>query len=41
VNTQVARDFFGPGDLYCSAWHLFGLLKDDEDGWEPKMVYGD
>lgn len=36
---RVARDFFGPGDLYCGVWHLFGLLRDGPDGWEPRFAY--
>lgn len=30
---------FGPGDLYCSIWHLFDLLEGGANGWEPKYVY--
>ncbi len=30
---------FGPGDLYCSLWHLFALLPDGPDGWQPKYDY--
>lgn len=30
---------FGPGDLYCAIWHLFDLLEDGANGWEPKYVY--
>jgi len=26
---------FGPGDDFCSAWHLLDLLKKGENGWEP------
>ncbi len=36
---RVARDFFGPGDLYCGAWHLFDLLADGAGGWEAKLEY--
>ncbi len=36
---RIARDFFGPGDLYCGAWHLFDLLADGADGWEAKLEY--
>ncbi len=36
---RVARDFFGPGDLYCGAWHLFDLLSDGADDWEAKLEY--
>lgn len=37
---RVARAGFGPFDSFCSAWHLFGLLKDGVNGWEPKYRYG-
>jgi predicted dithiol-disulfide oxidoreductase (DUF899 family) len=33
---NVASDVFGPGDDYCAIWHLFGLLRDGQAGWEPK-----
>lgn len=36
---RVARDFFGPGDLYCGAWHLFDLLADGAGDWEAKLEY--
>ncbi len=36
---RVARDFFGPGDLYCGVWHLFDLLRDGPDDWEPQFDY--
>src|SRR5579862_9005908 len=25
---RVSRDYLGPGDVYCSVWHLFGMLAD-------------
>jgi len=37
--TRVAKDFFGPGDEYCGLWHLFDLLADGIDGWEPAFDY--
>ena len=37
---RVARAGFGPFDAFCSAWHLFGLLKNGVNGWEPKYRYG-
>ena len=37
---RVARAGFGPFDTFCSVWHLFGLLKDGVNGWEPKYRYG-
>lgn len=36
---RIARDFFGPGDLYCGAWHLFDLLADGAGDWEAKLEY--
>jgi len=36
---RVARDFFGPGDLYCGVWHLFDLLRDGPGDWEPQFQY--
>ena len=36
---RVARDFFGPGDLYCGVWHLFALLPDGPVDWEPQFAY--
>lgn len=32
-------DYFGPGDAYCAPWHLFELLKNGVNGWEPKYNY--
>ena len=36
---RIAKDFFGPGDLYCGVWHLFDLLADGVDDWEAKLEY--
>ena len=36
---RVAKDYFGPGDLYCGVWHLFDLLPDGPDGWDPLFDY--
>ena len=38
--TRVAQDFFGPGDPYCGLWHLFELLADGPDDWQPAFAYG-
>jgi predicted dithiol-disulfide oxidoreductase (DUF899 family) len=35
---QVKRKtqaMFGPGDLFCGAWHFFDLLPNGPDGWQP------
>ena len=36
---RVAKDLFGPGDLYCGVWHLFDLLPDGPAGWDPLFEY--
>ena len=36
---RVAKDAFGPGDLYCGVWHLFDLLPDGAAGWDPLFEY--
>ncbi|MEI8133623.1 MAG: DUF899 family protein [bacterium] len=35
---HVTKDFFGPGDDYCSIWHFFDMLPSDT-GWEPQYHY--
>jgi predicted dithiol-disulfide oxidoreductase (DUF899 family) len=35
---HVTKDFFGPGDDYCSIWHFFDLLPS-EKAWEPQYHY--
>jgi predicted dithiol-disulfide oxidoreductase (DUF899 family) len=37
--THIAKDFFGPGDDYCSIWHVFDLLPSASDDWEPQYHY--
>lgn len=32
---HTTHDIFGPGDDYCSLWHLFDLLPNGSKGWEP------
>jgi predicted dithiol-disulfide oxidoreductase (DUF899 family) len=36
---RVASAPFGPGDPFCSAWHLIALLAGGVDGWSPKYRY--
>jgi predicted dithiol-disulfide oxidoreductase (DUF899 family) len=36
---RTARTFFGPGDAYCSVWHLFDLFADGANNWQPKIAY--
>jgi predicted dithiol-disulfide oxidoreductase (DUF899 family) len=36
---RTGSDSFGPGDTYCAAWHLFGLLPQVSPQWEPQYEY--
>ena len=36
---RVASAGFGPGDEYCSTWHLFDLLDGGARDWAPKYEY--
>lgn len=36
---RIAKAEFGPGDPYCSVWHLFDLLAKGANGWEPGFQY--
>lgn len=36
---RVARTYFGPYDPYCAVWHLFGLLAEGANDWEPQYRY--
>jgi len=36
---RTSKDFFGPGDVYCSIWHLIDLLPKGKGEWEPKYKY--
>ena len=36
---RIAKDFFGPGDLYSSVGHLFDLLADGAGNWGAKLEY--
>jgi predicted dithiol-disulfide oxidoreductase (DUF899 family) len=38
---NVANDYFGPGDVYCGLWHLFGLLEGGPGDWQPHLHYQD
>jgi len=35
----VSDASLGPGDDFCSVWHLFNLLPEGPDGWEPQYKY--
>ena len=37
--TRVSHAYFGPGDDFCSIWHMFDMLKDGQKGWGPKYEY--
>jgi predicted dithiol-disulfide oxidoreductase (DUF899 family) len=37
--THVSHAPFGPGDDYCAVWHLFDLLPEGSNEWEPKFRY--
>lgn len=37
--TRNAYDFFGPGDVYAGIWHLFDLLPEGPNGWQPQFSY--
>jgi predicted dithiol-disulfide oxidoreductase (DUF899 family) len=36
---RASYDHFGPGDYYCSAWHLFDLFPKRDNEWQPKYKY--
>lgn len=36
---RVADTSLGPNDDFCSIWHLFNLLPEGPDGWEPQYEY--
>ena len=36
---RVSDTAFGPGDDFCSVWHLFDLLPDGAAGWAPQLDY--
>jgi len=36
---RVGYAYFGPGDDFCALWHMFDLLKDGANGWEPQYRY--
>ena len=37
--TRVGTANVGPGDDFCSAWHIFDLLQDGPKQWGPKIEY--
>lgn len=36
---RIAHAAFGPGDPYCSVWHLYTLLDGGIGAWQPKFAY--
>jgi len=36
---RVAQATFGPGDPFCSVWHLFDLLDEGANDWSPSTPY--
>lgn len=36
---RTGSSWFGPGDQFCATWHLFDLLPNGPNGWEPKYSY--
>ena len=36
---RIGYSYFGPGDLFCSLWHMFGLLDGGAGDWEAKFEY--
>ncbi len=39
VILRTGYDYFGPGDDYCSIWHVLDLFPEGAGGWEPKQHY--
>ena len=37
--TRIATTPMGPFDDYCAIWHMFNLLQDGPDGWQPQFKY--
>jgi hypothetical protein len=36
---RINQCSFGPGDLFCSVWHLAGLAGLDTNDWTPQYNY--
>jgi len=36
---RVSNTGFGPGDDFCNIWHIFDLIPEGPDGWQPKYKY--
>jgi hypothetical protein len=35
----VSDASFGPGDDFCTLWHLFDLIPEGSGDWQPKYKY--
>jgi predicted dithiol-disulfide oxidoreductase (DUF899 family) len=36
---RVSEASFGPGDDFCTVWHLFDLLPGGAGEWHPRYRY--
>jgi predicted dithiol-disulfide oxidoreductase (DUF899 family) len=36
---RIASSPFGPMDPFAGIWHMFALLENGADGWQPKYTY--
>lgn len=36
---RITHAPLGPGDDFCSVWHILDMLKDGANKWEPKFKY--
>lgn len=36
---RVAHTWFGPGDDFCSTWHIFDMLENGVNDWSPRFEY--
>ena len=36
---RVSDNSFGPGDDFCTLWHLFDLIPEGAGEWQPKYKY--
>jgi hypothetical protein len=36
---KMSSAVFGPGDLYCSIWHILSLAGVGEQDWTPQYSY--
>lgn len=37
--SRISHAPLGPGDDFCAIWHVFDMLKDGPNGWEPQYAY--